>query len=115
MLTLGSLESSGALVNGTPIKKTISFKTASGEVSGEIWVRQLSVADYMTAIADYKDTDDESQKMKYVKAIVTNYIVLGEDASERITEEHADRMTPSLLHSMIDAFNEVNGIGEEKN
>ena len=108
-ISLASLKGMGALVDGAPIPREISFTMDNGEEhTCVIHVRRLSIGEVEKLVA--VPNDDRSKAAVTISAAVT----LGEGGKEAVSYVVAYQFHPALASAMIEAVNEVNGNGPKK-
>ncbi len=109
-MKLAELEARGGMVDPTLVKKNITWKRKdedgkSEELNFDIFVRKNSFG----IIDSQLRTQDERSKSAL---LISNGIRLGDDGEEAISYEQAYRLDPALAYTMVQAFMEVNKLGE---
>lgn len=116
-MNLEELKRRGAFVSAAPVPKEVSWThVVDGEEVTDtftIHVRRRSYGSVERVLAASMSDDGRSMSA----AFIAESLLLGDDGSERISYEDAYQLDPSLAAVLVDAINEVNGLGraEPKN
>lgn len=109
-MKLAELEARGGMVDASLVKKNITWKRTDedgnvDEVNFDIFVRKNSFGIIDTQM---RSADERSKSA----LLISNGVRLGDNGEEAISYEQAYRLDPALAYSMVQAFMEVNKIGQ---
>jgi Phage tail assembly chaperone, TAC len=110
-MKLAELEARGGMVDRTLVKKNITWKRKDedgneDEVNFDIFIRKNSFG----IIDSQMRSKDERSKSAL---LISNGVRLGDEGEEEITYDQAYRLDATLAFQMVQAFMEVNRIGQE--
>jgi hypothetical protein len=109
-MKLAELEARGGMVDPTLVKKNITWKRRDDDgkeedVSFDIFIRKNSFGIIDTQL---RNQDERSKSA----LLISNGVRLGEEGEESISYEQAYRLDATLAYTMVQAFMEVNKLGE---
>lgn len=114
-MRLKELRAKGAFVDGTPVKKSLTWERPgpNGEPlsdSFDIFVKRQSFGTVERLLL----TDDKDPDRSRSARFIAECVLLGDDAKEALTYADAYALEPSLAKLFIQAINEVNGVAVPK-
>ena len=109
-MKLAELEARGGMVDRSLVKKNITWKRVDADgkedlVDFDIFIRKNS---FGIIDSQLRVSDERSKSAQ----LISNGIMLGDDGEEAITYDQAFRLEPTLAYQMVQAFMEVNKIGQ---
>lgn len=107
-MNLKELKAKGAFVPVHPIKKSVTWKNEDEEVSFDVFVRKMSFGDYERLFL--AESDDRSRMAR----VLCESVKLGDEGKDSLSYEDAYQLNPSFARVLLDAVNEVNGVGAPK-
>lgn len=108
-MNLKDLKEKGGFVSSKPVKKEVVWKHkvdgAEVDETFTIHVRPMSYGDIERIFIDPKD-EDRSR----TAALLSESVLLGDDAKERLTYTDAYQLAPSLAAALSKVVSEVNAL-----
>lgn len=113
MTSVADLKALGAFVDSAPVEREIKFTIAGVESTAKIWVRRQTLGQQERM---FRQSNAESKSdPKFTAIMVSQLVLLGENASEQLDLEQAYSLHPAIGNAMIDAINEVSGFAKAGN
>lgn len=110
MGTVSDWQAAGWLVSDTPVKRSVTFAVNGEDLTADVWVRQLSIGEHERI---FTGTGQEGKSRAAI--MISECIRLGDEGTERLSQEHAYQLHPAIANALVAVIVEVNGLTPAKN